>query len=202
TTPPPDPPIDKVAGLDITYEATATGVQVTMATNVPAHLYLYYTKKKPWKHLRTIYRRGVYWKHAVRYCFVDWKEVEQEELGDTIFHTFIVEPWPVCETRWFTIRAKVDEDWTASAGPIYKYHKGAVPQTTKFYTDPSPEITCMDAYASRGIMWHFWPDIHDGDGTNSLSNVVSSGVGLGTPRADDKYTSLLRSMWIFDTSAI
>ena len=120
---PPSPPIFNWAAMSLEQILTATGYIIIVATNVPCHLYMYWTNIPPEKHMKPIIRRGVAWKTAIRYCFVQWHENEQQEPGDTLYHTFIKEPWPVCETRWFVFRAKVDGIWTKSLSPIFKKHR-------------------------------------------------------------------------------
>ncbi|MBA7707309.1 hypothetical protein ES703_116179 [subsurface metagenome] len=121
--PPPNPPIDKFAILDVEQEITKTGIKFLVTTNVPCFLKMYWTNIEPEKHFRAMLRRGMFWKNAIRYCFVDWHENDQEELSEGLYHTFIKEPWAHCETRWFTFRAKVNGEWSPSVGPIFKKHR-------------------------------------------------------------------------------
>ena len=128
-TPPPDPPLPNWCILLVTQTPTATGYKITCWTNVPCHLYMFWTNEEPQKHMRTRIVRGLSVLDTPAYCFVHWHQNEQEEAGDTIYHTFIKEPWPECETRWYTFRALVNNEWTTSAAPIFKKHRGA-------YTEP------------------------------------------------------------------
>lgn len=138
--PPPEPPIDKVAPLSIEQHLTPDGYRIILATNVPSHLFCHWTSLTPHKHLTPIYRRGLWLKDAVRFCFVAWYSQEQEEPGDTLYHTFILEPWATCQTRWLTFKAKVDEQWSASATPIFTKHRGEyVPSFTIILTEPWSE---------------------------------------------------------------
>ncbi|GAH46713.1 unnamed protein product, partial [marine sediment metagenome] len=111
--PPPDPPIKNVATLDLEQIVTSTGMRIIVTTNVPCHLYCYWTATEPEKHLIPILTRGTQLHTQLKMCFVDWNENEQEEAGDTLIHTFIKEPWAHCETRWLTFRAQVMGSWVA-----------------------------------------------------------------------------------------
>jgi len=122
--PPPEPPILNIAILSITQNITEAGYLISIATNVPGHLFLFYTTRKPWKHTTPILRRGVIFKDAIRFCFVDWLQIEQQEAGDTLYHTFLLEPWERCQTRWFTFKSKVFDEWSPSIGPIFTKHRG------------------------------------------------------------------------------
>lgn len=129
--PPPDPPLPNWCILRVIQTQTLTGYKIVVWTNVPCHLFMFWTPTEPEKHMRTRILRGVSILDTPAYCFVTWHENEQLEPGDTIIHTFIKEPWPVCETRWYTFRALVNNEWSPSAGPIFKKHRPELP-----YGDP------------------------------------------------------------------
>lgn len=122
-TPPPDPPIANWCILSVEQTLTATGYKIAVTTNTPVHLYMFWTNTEPEKHKRTRVVRGLTVPDTIAYCFVTWHQNEQEEPGDTIIHTFIKEPWPGCETRWFTFRALVNNEWSPSVGPIFTKHR-------------------------------------------------------------------------------
>ncbi|GAJ21851.1 unnamed protein product, partial [marine sediment metagenome] len=172
--PPPDPPTNKWCILDIIQTITATGYKIVVITNVPCHLFMYWTNQEPLKHDRTRVLRGLTIPAASQYCFVDWEQNEQHEAGDTIFHTFIKEPWPVCETRWFVFRGKIGGEWSNSISCIFKKHRVAPPPepiTKVFYSDPHPEVTSVDGWARRLFTYptyESWRGIHGGWGTQSV----------------------------------
>lgn len=118
----PEPPIENFTALKLEYHPTLTGYIIHVTTNVPCHLFFVYTLQEPDKHKESILVRGLPTKDALRYCFVGFEYNEQHEEGDTLFHTFTKEPWPFCQTRYFTFRAKIDDQWSASVGPIFKKH--------------------------------------------------------------------------------
>jgi len=99
---------------------------ITITTDIPVHLFLRWTDKEPLKHPLTEYRRGIYVPIGTRYCFVAWKEVEQEEAGDTLTHTFILCDWLVCETRWFYVIGTKQAEESPSASPLLYYHRKGV----------------------------------------------------------------------------
>lgn len=121
--PPPEPPVLNWAILDIYQFLTTNGYIIIAITNTPCHLYLIWSPYEPQKHPRTIISRGLSMPTAVAYCFVVWAENEQEEPGDTLIHTFTKEPWAGCETRWFTFRALVNNEYSPSVGPIFTKHR-------------------------------------------------------------------------------
>jgi hypothetical protein len=131
---PPDPPINPFAILDVQQEDTREGIKFIVTTNVPCHLYMLWTNHEPWTHPVPGIRRGAAVTKEVRYCFVDWISNQQIEPGDTMYHTFIKEPWAICETRWFTFKAKVNDEWSPSVGPVFKKHR---------VKPPAPQMFCQ-----------------------------------------------------------
>lgn len=57
-----------------------------------------------------------------KYCLVEYNEVEQNEPGDTLSHTFNFPGWAVCEWRWWYIVATVDGAPSPSASCIFQAH--------------------------------------------------------------------------------
>ncbi|GAH91183.1 unnamed protein product, partial [marine sediment metagenome] len=180
--PPPEPPVRNWTILDIKQAITATGFRICVITNVPCHLYLMWTNQEPNKHKIVGLRRGDLALRETRYCFTSWHKNEQEEAGDTLTHTFYKEPWPICETRWFTFKGDVETLWTASAGPIFKKHRPAPPITKYFYSDAHPEETSVDGRTAH-LFWDglTWPELRaapgneaDDEGDNLLMRVYGS----------------------------
>ncbi len=114
--------MNNFAVLTIAYSHTATSIIITITTNNPCHLTCYYTDKKPLKHHTTRIVRGLEVPWGVYFCFVAWKAVEQNEPGDTLYHTFTIPEWSYCQTKWFTFRGTVDEVLSPSVGPIFMHH--------------------------------------------------------------------------------
>lgn len=150
--PTPQPPIPNFFVIDIKYMCTATGYKIQVITNVPAHLYLCWTNIEPEKHKHPLYRRGSTFTESIQYCFVAWYSIEQEEPGDTIYHTFIAEPWEICETRWQTIIGEIQNQWSPSVGPILKKHR------TEPITITIPVIFREQSLEGYGYPWQ---PVHD-----------------------------------------
>lgn len=123
------PPIDKMAVVDICYTHWDKGLVIALPTNVPCHLTCYYTDTTPRKHHVSRIVRGELVPWATYFCFVAWKEIEQSEAGDTLYHTFHFPEWIPCQTNWFTFRGNIDLELSPSVGPIFKHHHpGGLPQ--------------------------------------------------------------------------
>ena len=112
---------------DIQHEITADGVKLIVTTDVPCHLTMRWTFEKPRTHKDPVLRRGVYFPEKVRFCFVEYHDNEQQEAGDTLIHTFIKEPWAVCETRYYYFWGTVAGVLSPSESPLFSYHRIYVP---------------------------------------------------------------------------
>ena len=128
--PPPEPAISNWAPTDIASQLTPTGYTIVVTTNIPVHLWMRWSLNEPLKRPSEEFRRGILLMSGVRWCFVNWKENEQEEPGDTLVHTFIKPDWPVCQTRWFYFLGTKQAEESPSASPIFHLHREAVPITT------------------------------------------------------------------------
>ena len=126
-TPPPDPPPPAAIGnwyiTNIVQTETADGYQIVVTTNVPAHLFLRWTLAPPGQHIKTVMERGAPVQKIIDQCFVATNDINQAEPGDTLTHTFLVEPWPVCQTRWFYFWGTRIMYRQPSTSPIYEKHK-------------------------------------------------------------------------------
>ncbi len=191
--PSPDPPVGNFAILDLEQRVTDTGIIITVTTNVPCHLYCYWTATEPEKHLIPILTRGIELHTQLKMCFVNWHENEQEEAGDTMVHTFTKEPWAHCETRWLTFRAKVMENWVKSVGPIFKKHR---------ISPEEPTEICFDAGRETGYLRYQAATWND-----TWINPIGGGFEgqrtyeLYTTKADPGY-QIARGILRFDTSSI
>jgi len=203
--PPPAPPapINNFAILDIIFTATSIGMKIEVVTSVPCHLYCYWTNHEPGKHLIPILDRGIALHTHLEMCFVEWTENEQDEAGDTLVHTFIKEPWAVCETRWLTFRAKVMNEWVKSVGPIFKKHRVLPPYgppiTVKFYSDGDPEVTSVDGYVRHAEPPSTWTFLVNAAGNLAVDDNSVLVVGYVTKTYPGDWWLICRSIMLVDT---
>ncbi|NVM23701.1 MAG: hypothetical protein HWN68_18225 [Desulfobacterales bacterium] len=138
--------IPRWAPLDIQQTWDANTATIVLTTNVPCHLWLYYTTKQPWVHRQTRIVRGLTVPWDAYWCFVIWQKNEQLEPDDTLTHTFIKPDWKYCETRWFCFRGTVEGQLSPSDSPIFskhydgKYLKAFIEPWTWLGVEP-PEFT-------------------------------------------------------------
>ncbi len=129
-TPPPDPPPKPVlsnwAPMAVSMEDQIGAMEIIVTTDIPVHLFMRWTDVEPVTHAQELVRRGISLPNATRFCFVAWTEVEQEEVGDTFTHTFLLPTWEICETRWFYFIGTKQAEESPSASPIFYLHRKGV----------------------------------------------------------------------------
>ena len=108
--------------LSIEQISTVDGYLIIATTDVPCHLWAYYTFEEPWVHRTTRVRRGVNYPWFAYWCFVSWKKVEQQEAGDTLIHTFLIPSLIYCQTFWTALAGTIGGVRSPSESPIFKKH--------------------------------------------------------------------------------
>lgn len=150
--------------------AIAGGFTIVTTSDVPCHMWLRHTLETPRKHAKPIWRRGLQVAYDARFCFVVFFDLEQNEPGDTLIHTFTWLGWVVCQTRWFYFWATSSGEPMHSTSPIFQKHYTfvPVPTTVYLYPDANPETTSFDGDSGRFLSGGgTWANIHDGAGTNT-----------------------------------
>ncbi|MBA7701502.1 hypothetical protein ES703_110242 [subsurface metagenome] len=203
--PPPDPPIPNWTILDIVQTLTATGYKIVVTTNVPCHLYMRWTTIEPQEHIKPVERRGVFLPSDKYFCFDVYKDNQQEEAGDTTTHTFIKEPWPECETRYFYFHGTIAGEASPSTSPIFKKHRKPPPWgppiEETFYPDPTPEVTSVDGWIRKQA--HVpWATLITGDGTEVIDYQSGNPILIVSGSTPDLWWNLCRAYYLFDTSTL
>jgi len=180
------------------------GFTIVTTTDVACHQWLRHSFVKPKKHPKGVLVRGITMMTDVRFCFVAYEDLEQDEAGDTYTHTFTWLGWEPCQTRYFYFWATSEEENMRSTSPIFSKH---YPYTQIFYPDPDPEISSVDGMVRRymdvpGEHWT-WQNIHDGEGNRFFDDrdycFATFYVEPGNPPF---WTHLDRIIIAFDTSSL
>lgn len=199
-----DPRLRHFAVLEIVQTPTETGYQIVVTTNNPCHLVMRWINYEPNPHIKLTWDRGTLTskQKVVATCW--WHNNEQEEAGDTLIHTFIKEPWPVCETRWFFFWATVDGVVSPSTSAIFSKHRTLAPTTMTFYPDPHPEITSVDGEADYygSYAGAPWATVHDGAGNGADHIDISAAITIMSGHSTNKWRGIWRTFLLFDTSII
>lgn len=112
------------------------GYRIWLATNVPAHLWLYATTLEPVVHRKTVPVRGLPGPFGGYWCYGVWYPNEQNEDGDTLYHTIDVTEWEEREIRWLIVGGTVDDARSPSIGPIVKKFNAFPPTPQGFHSTP------------------------------------------------------------------
>lgn len=145
--------------------------------------------------------------YDARFCFVVFEDLEQNEPGDTLTHTFTWTGWEYCQTRYFYFWSTAAGIPLVSTSCIFQKHSTYVPieQTLYFYSDPSPEVTSVDGMVFRIQGWpayDTWAGIRNGAGTGSHDSAPTCEVDLKAPSAANKWAWIYRTLHLFDTTEI
>ena len=107
---------------DLIQTQLTDGYKFVVKTDVPCHLWLRWTTTPPRRHSKPIYKRGIYLRGDIRFCFVTFTDNEQEEEGDTLIHTFYKHDWPICQTRYFYFHGTIQSEKSLSVTALFKKH--------------------------------------------------------------------------------
>ncbi len=111
---------------DIDFQPSDTGVRIRVTTDVPSHLFVRLSLKKPLVHMKPSIRRGVAFAEDVRFCFTVFGDNPQNEWGDTLEHTWWMEDWPVCTTKWLYVWGLRAGEVCVSTTAPFKYHNTGI----------------------------------------------------------------------------
>lgn len=120
--PPPDDTGRRFLLTKYEHQWVADTLYVEVVTDVPCHLFLRWTDKPLRLHNRSTTLGGYYFMTDPKYCFVEWRQVEQDEPGDTLVHTFSFAEWAECQTRWWGFVGTVGSTASPSATSVFTAH--------------------------------------------------------------------------------
>jgi len=107
---------------DISQQKVSGGFDIRVTTDVACHLWLRYTGVIPVQHRKPTLRRGLFVSWDYRQCFVAYKDIEQIQDGDTLFHNFTWLSWYHCLWRWFYFWGLISDVVSKSTSPIFSKH--------------------------------------------------------------------------------
>ncbi len=143
-------------------------VVVHFDTDRPVHVWLRWTDTPPLMHLQSLEHRGLTKMSDPYYCFVAYWEIEQDEAGDSLQHTFTWPGWVDCNWRWFLFWATASGQTTPTQWGIFSKHYTAPREVTLlvyangFYKQipwPADKSTHWSRVRANDTTW-YPPDIH------------------------------------------
>lgn len=178
-------------------QRTLTGEKITIITDVPCHLWMRWTLVDPRIHKITRLRRGLASMDDWYYCFDVYEDNEQAEPGDTLIHTFIKEPWPYCEQRWFYFHGNINGVPSPSTSAIFTKHPVA-PKYTMYYDIQFPSHEYDGYFATwRGSPYLTYPENWAAD-HNGFS-LIEQQMSLYN-HIYNRTASIYRGVFFFDTT--
>jgi hypothetical protein len=110
-----------------------------VTTDVPTTLTMRRTTVPFRMHKRTSEQRGLVKLEAPDFCFVQFDDCPQDQIGDTRAHTFTFCPFAYCITYYFTFVATIGGAVTRSNTAIFQAHNDwPAPPTCNM---PGPELS-------------------------------------------------------------
>jgi hypothetical protein len=205
--PPAPPPLDAIGNWyqDIpVYPPPAPNFTIVTTTNIKVHQFLRWSITPPQRHVRPVIVRGAVAGTFIDQCFVVYYDVEQNEPGDTLIHTFTFTDWPVCQTRYYYLWATKLAQLMPSASPIYTKHRLAPPGpiTIKIYSDFDHGLTTCDGAAERSTLRDTWPQIHDGFANNAWTINQYANIYIRTTSLGLRFTNMQRQIMTFSLASI
>lgn len=119
---PPHNPSTRFLLTEYAHAWIADTLFIAVTTDVPVHLYLRWTDKPLRMHNRSTSLGGYGFMTDPKYCFVEWRQVEQNEPGDTLSHTFDFASWFECQRRWWGFVGTVGGTPSPSATCVFSAH--------------------------------------------------------------------------------
>lgn len=195
--------LDHFAILNHSAVDTVDGVDIGCTTNNPCHLWCRWTASNPWLHITRAQERGAPLYLLPRYCFVAFTDVEQNEAGDTLSHTFDIDPWEVGQWRWYYFLGTVSGAESPSRGPLLQHKKLPLPITIDCYSQDPNKTYGYDGYIQRGITGgETWSNIRNAWSGTACNDSFTWGIIRLNNMYTETWRYLTRIIAIFNTSGI
>ena len=180
----------------------AGGFTVVTTTDVACHQWLRHTFVVPKRHPKGVLVRGITMMTDVRFCFVAFEDLEQDEAGDTYTHTFTWTGWVNCMTQYFYFWATSAGEKMKSTSPIFSKHYLAPPVEYTFYPDTGTGLVTCDSLVRRYQHHTSWGDLALGPGTTAYPTWDTLQFYFQSYTDPGFWRQLMRSILTFDTSSI
>lgn len=186
----------EISFRDVQFVDQPVRVTIQVQTDVPSHLYGRLSATVPQIHPMQFTRRGVRLMSELRFCFVQYNDLEQEETGDTLTHTFICDNWPYCVTKWIYFYGTVSGVKSPSESCYIEHHNvytapsiitlgsPITSYTNSFSVNRPLEYTSMPVTGSgrlKRIEWWVQGSATDGKWIFhiGLNTIILNAVGVG-----------------------
>lgn len=145
------------AGVSYHHEWVGTAKHIRFTSDRTCHLWAAISRDYPYSRDRIVRWRGLPRRHGIDVVWHTEYTVEQEEVGDTLVHTFIIRGWHYCLQRYWYFFGDIEGLRSPSNTGIMGQH----------FTEPGPipgpqpmlEPVCWDVMNRRirtGNRYTFW----------------------------------------------
>ena len=115
----------------------AAFVTLQCRTDIPCHCWARVSPVKPKIHRVSRTKRGLSMPEEYYFCFVAYVDIEQNEAGDTLDHTFTCPDWPYCTTKYFYFFGKQGTVFSKSTSAWWPHHnRNKQPAWSLLLTEP------------------------------------------------------------------
>jgi hypothetical protein len=188
----------------IYHELTADGVKITINATTASQIYIVWTNIEPQLEQRWKIRRGIKIHCDPRFHLIHPRlQAEDVDSGGGV-HYFTLEPWPICETRWFFFIVKLGPFWSKSNSFLYSFHNYGLPTEYVFVPHTDPGVTSSDAamYSGTYLSSKDWSVLHAGYLLNIQPANATCTAGFGCDDKTGKFYAIRRGCLVFDTSGL
>lgn len=177
---PPPNPANRFLLLEYAHAWIGAILYIACTSDIACHMFLRWTAKPIGMHNRATDLGGFGFMTDPKYCFVEYNEVEQNEPGDTLSHTFNFGGWATCEWRWWLMVATVGGAPSPSATCIFQAH----------YLDQEEAVslkhTDLVAKEVAGVIDHADDSITV---AKLAHNIDATGIGFDADKLDGKHAA-------------
>lgn len=138
----------RISFRDTVPSTEETGNTVIVTTDIPSHLWLRWTTIPPRIHKKPVLRRGMWLNDDVRFCFDVYNDLEQQEEGDTLIHTFVMSPCVSFRQFWYYLWGYVSGELSPSTSSIHEY-----PPSLEC---PPYSVISIDAQENNRTLYRSW----------------------------------------------
>ena len=161
---------DKWYMTDFEEWACLETYHIVTLSDVPCHLWLRWSRNRPWKHPKARVFRGLAVMGDVYYCFNAYHDIEQDEAGDTLEHTFTVAPWMINQVRYFYFWGQIEGGYSPSQSAIFG--------RAIYFTEETRSVRVEHAN-DAAMTW--LGDVYSAPDTENIFITAGNSTGAGNP---------------------
>jgi len=165
--------MNEFAVLDIGYLHYDNYIRVRVRSSTAVHLTCYFTDKTPVRHKATRLVRGATISAGAYWCFVGYLQVEQDEAGDTLIHTFTVPDWSFGQVKWCLFQGTISGVESPSVSPYFKHAHNNWPVASLILRPGGQGVACQIKFGTPYGCPNHWDNVNEAVPDEDASQVAS-----------------------------